>query len=425
MGPGLGLALALALALHPGAAPAQAAPAGSDLTPAAAASPRPLESQAASPMGQALAAAWQRAPEAVEAQGRLARARAEDTVSRQQGSGPGAVAFGQRLGPSGAWETELAWSQPLWRPGQRAASAAAAEAQTAWAQATEAAGRWRLAGQLQEAAGAIALAQAELQLAERQGEALSRLADDVDRRVRAGDLAPADALAARAEAWSAQAQISAARDTLRTRQAQWQVLTGLTQAPALPVLPPLDPAVTGTAPAVPADHPELRLAEASVAMARQRAGLTRDFRPESPEVSVATSHEQSGAGSQTRVTVGLRLPLGSAAYRQPAIAAALGELELAQAQLERTRERLRADLALARAQVEASQAQLQSARERARLLETRAQMIDKSFQAGESPLPDLLRALQAAAEAAASLTRQTAALALARARLDHAAGRLP
>lgn len=416
-GAAVALALALTSTLTQGLVQAQTGPAHATPPLSTGTAPSGLPS---SPLGQALAAAWLRAPEAVQAQGRLARAQAEDLVTRQAWVGPGALAWGQRLGPSGAWETEVAWSQPLWRPGQRAASASAAQAELAWAQATEAAGRWRLAGQLREAAGAIALAQAELQQAEQQVEALTRLATDVDRRVQAGDLAPADSLAVRAEEWSARALASAARDVLRARQAHWQMLTGLADAPPLPATD-----TVRTAPPLRADHPELRLSEAAMEMARQRAGLTRDFRAESPEVSVATSHEQSGGGSQTRVTVGLRLPLGGTAYRQPAIAAALADMELAQVQLERTRERLRADLSLAWAHLEASQAQLQSARERARLLETRAQMINKSFQAGESPLPDLLRALQASAEAASGLTRQTAALALARTRVDHALGNLP
>ena len=52
-------------------------------------------------------------------------------------------------------------------------------------------------------------------------------------------------------------------------------------------------------------------------------------------------------------------------------------------------------------------------------------MIDKSFRAGESALPDLLRALAAAAQADGAVARQTAALGLARARLQQTLGLLP
>ena len=52
-------------------------------------------------------------------------------------------------------------------------------------------------------------------------------------------------------------------------------------------------------------------------------------------------------------------------------------------------------------------------------------LIDKSFRAGETPLPDLLRALAAAAQADSAVARQTAALGLARARLQQTLGLLP
>ncbi len=57
----------------------------------------------------------------------------------------------------------------------------------------------RLAGELREAAWQIAAANAELAQTDTQAQGLNQLADDVERRVRAGDLARADALAAQAE----------------------------------------------------------------------------------------------------------------------------------------------------------------------------------------------------------------------------------
>ena len=63
--------------------------------------------------------------------------------------------------------------------------------------------------------------------------------------------------------------------------------------------------------------------------------------------------------------------------------------------------------------------------QRATLLRQRAQLLDKSFRAGETALPELLLAVQAAAQAEAVLTRQQAALGLAHARLLQASGVLP
>ena len=58
-------------------------------------------------------------------------------------------------------------------------------------------------------------------------------------------------------------------------------------------------------------------------------------------------------------------------------------------------------------------------------LRERATLIDKSFRAGETPLPELLRALNTAAQAESAVARQTAALGLARARLQQSLGILP
>jgi cobalt-zinc-cadmium efflux system outer membrane protein len=52
-------------------------------------------------------------------------------------------------------------------------------------------------------------------------------------------------------------------------------------------------------------------------------------------------------------------------------------------------------------------------------------LIDKSFRAGETPLPDLLRALAIASQADSAVARLTAALGLARARLEQSLGELP
>ena len=82
-------------------------------------------------------------------------------------------------------------------------------------------------------------------------------------------------------------------------------------------------------------------------------------------------------------------------------------------------------IAAARASLQSAQTQHDAETARARLLRERAALIDTSFRAGETPLPDLLRALAAAAQADSAVARQTAALGLARARLHQALGLLP
>jgi outer membrane protein TolC len=132
-----------------------------------------------------------------------------------------------------------------------------------------------------------------------------------------------------------------------------------------------------------------------------------------------------GAGLQSSVVVALRLPVGGQVYQQPRIAAALGELDIAQTQALRTRQRLTAEVTLAQSQLSLSQAQLQAERERAQLLAERARLIDKSFRAGESALPEMLRALSAAVSAESALARQQINYQTAISRLEQTLGLLP
>jgi cobalt-zinc-cadmium efflux system outer membrane protein len=75
--------------------------------------------------------------------------------------------------------------------------------------------------------------------------------------------------------------------------------------------------------------------------------------------------------------------------------------------------------------VHTAEQQLKADRQRLALLRERAALIDRSFKAGETPLPELLRAFAAATQAEASFARQHAALGLARARLQQSLGMLP
>lgn len=375
-------------------------------------------------LNQALEAAWQRSLEASESRGRYARAMADQGVTQSWLAAAPALSVGQREGlagaPANSRETEFGLALPLWRPGQRVAGGQASQSQSVWGQATEQAERLRLAGRLRELIGALHLAEVELQQVERQVQVLGQLTQDVERRVRAGDLASSDALAAKSEWLAAQSQASVARQALSVQQTHWQLLTGL---PSLK----LQTIVAPTLVQLPENHPELVLAGAAVDLGHRRADLARVQRSDSPQLTLGMRQEYpgQGAGSQSSVVVALRVPVGGHVYQQPRIAAALGELDIAQTQAQRTRERLTAEVALAQSQLSLSQAQLQAERERAQLLAERARLIDKSFRAGETALPEMLRALAAAASAESSLARQQINHQTAVARLQQTLGILP
>lgn len=371
----------------------------------------------------ALDAAWQRAVAARENEGQRRLAEADRAVASSLWAAPPSLTMSHRddrlQGNAGRRETEIGFAVPLWLPGQRAARAVTAEAAAAQALAAEQVARLHLAGDLREAAWQVAALQAELAQAEAQAHALKQLADDVDRRARAGDLARADALAAQAEQLAASALKTDVQQRLQVARSRWTLLTGLTAAPDLKA------DLATEAPA--AAHPELQFASQSTELARQRVELMRRSRRDAPELTIGVRQDTPGRAesSQGSLVVGLRLPFGTDDRNRPLEAAALTELDVAQTQEQRLRERLDSDIAAARDAQRSAQAQLDAETARARLLRERATLIDKSFRAGETPLPDLLRALAAASQAGSAAARQTAALGLAHARLQQALGLLP
>ena len=379
----------------------------------------------------ALESAWQRAVASREAAAQQRGAEADRAVAASRWAGPPALALSHRNDrlhrSAGQRETEVELAVPLWLPGQRAARAGMAEASVARARAAEEVARLHLAGELREAAWQLTALRAELAQTEVQALALGQLAADVERRVRAGDLARADNLAAQAEHHAAVAAQAEARQRLKAAQARWALLTG---QPALPDLsvPGLAAGAAGSFVTAPqAVHPELRLAEHVTELARQRVELMRRSQRDAPELTIGLRQDVPGRGDATRgsLAVGFRWPLGTDDRNRPLQAQALSELDIAQAHELRLRERLDTELATAREAQQSVQGQLEAETARARLLRERATLIEKSFRAGESPLPDLLRALAAAAQADSAVARQAAARGLAHARLQQALGLLP
>jgi len=395
--------------------------------PLAATSPEPSLAAERVPLRVALDAAWQRAVVAREAEGQLRRTDAERLASQSLWAAPPSLTLSHRndrlQSNDGARETELGVALPLWLPGQRDAHQGVSAAASAQAASAEQAARLQLAGELREQAWAWASLAAEVAQAEGQVQSLQRLADDVGRRVRAGELARADALAAQAEHLAAGTALTDARQRLDAARARWVQLTGLTAAPDLVA----DAVPEPTAEPSMSSHPELQSATQATELAQRRVELMRHSRRDAPELTIGVrqDHAGSGASSEGSVVVGLRLPFGGDARNRPLESAALAELDVAQTRLQRLRERLESDVALAREAVRAAEVQREAGTTRARLLRERAELIGKSFDVGETPLPDLLRALAAAAEADAALARHTAALGLARARLQQALGLLP
>ena len=373
-------------------------------------------------VAMAVEAAWQRSVQSRLAGGQLDLAKANQAAASSVWAAPPSLEVSRRTDHGnesvGLRESEVGIFWPLLMPGQRSARGTAALSELDVAENARLLAKLRIAGEVREAAWELLARQAEQKVADAQASSLQALADDVERRVKSGDLARADALAARAEYLAAAAVSTDARQRLQNVLSHWRLLTG--------VEPLID--ANESAPDIePAQHPELALAIAASEGARNKLELVRASRMDPPELSVRFRQDIPGIGlpAQNSVAVGVRIPFGTSDRNLPREAVARGELEVARATEERLRERLEVEANVARAAVLSAERQQRAEESRAELLRERARLFDKSFRAGDTSLPDLLRATTAAAQAEAGLARQQAAVGLARARLQQSLGRLP
>lgn len=384
-------------------------------------------------LAAAVDAAWRKTQAGAAAQAQQALADAERQTAASLLAGSPALSLSERSDRwqdnTGVREREIALALPLWLPGQRSARLQAAEAESASAAQAVAAARLTLAGQLRELAWSLSSLKAEAEGASAQQRYLQTLAADVDRRVKAGDLARTDALAVDGERLNAQAEAISAQQRLQAEQQRWTALTDL--APDVVADEPDAGRAAGQEALVDSfdevRHPQLaQLALAEEAARRQVEVARRDI-SEAPELSLGYRHERDARGQASRgsVTVGLRVPFGTDGRNAPLRAAAQGALDKARAEQARARAALAADWRIARDALSVAERQTAMHRERAALLRQRAALLDKSFRAGETALPDLLLAVQAAAQADAALARQLAAQGNARARLLQASGVMP
>jgi len=381
----------------------------------------PHAAHAQASLASAVEAAWGRSVQMKSTAAQLELAAAQESAAQSLWAAPPSVELSHRTdkfqNDLGRTESEVGLAWPLFLPGQRSARQSAALAERGVAEATLAAAKLRLAGEVREAAWSVVAREEELSIATRHAQGLEALAGDVERRVKAGDLARVDALAARAEFLAASAAAGEARLRLATARAQWKQLTGMDQVP--------DPA-EGARPS-PASHPELALATLTAQGAASRNEVVRGSRMEPPELTVRYRRETIASGLPAENTVGIaiRIPLGTSDRNLPREKAALAELETAMAEQLRQQRRLEGEAATAALAVRIAEEQAQAEGTRAELLRERAALIEKSFRAGETALPELLRASAASAQADAALAGQRAALGLSRARLNQVNGQMP
>lgn len=368
--------------------------------------------------------AWETSPQAQTLEARRAESNAQIVAANSLLPGSPAVILSHRgdqlTNNAGLNEWEAGIALPIWLPGQRDARQRQAQAGKDSLEASIRALRLKLAGELRESIWQVRQTQAQIQLDEARARTAKKLADDVARRVRAGELARTDLNLAQNEWRTAQAAVLLSRTRLLQAQQTYATLTGMTALPddiSESVLPkPL-----------PDDHPLLEDARKAIETAQAQVRLAVESRRDNPELGLGMRRERGSLNDPyaDSVIISMRLPLSTDARNLSLISAAQTALVDAQSQYNRTRLTLELQIQQAGQSLQATGQLLEMAQQQRAAAQENLELIQKSFDLGETDLFALLRARAAAFDAGQACNQQEIAQALSRARLNQALGVLP
>lgn len=386
-------------------------------------SPAVMAQSAATSLSEALEAAWQRSAQArmLEARRNEMRAGTEAAQSWIAGSPSiGLTQWSDRWTEQhGLRENEISVSAPLWLPGQKSAREALAQTSADDLEAEILHARLTLAGEVRERLWAVATARETVEEAQDHQLHLEAIAEEVRRRVEAGDLARVEGMLARQEVLIAQAASAAAQAKLQEAMTRYRILTGQREI-LVPQPEPIRPPPQ-------APHPQTLAAQMELRRTRASLDVVTRTRSDPPTVGLAMRHERDNpvVPSSRSVGITVQIPIGTASRNRPLEYAARTELETAAAKLAEVEVSVQADIELARQQLTSAEQALQTASERAQLAREHTQLIEKAFRLGERGLNELLRSRVLSHEAEVNQRHQQVAVGLARARLNQALGILP
>ena len=420
---------ALGLALSALAASALAQTSAPTPTPTIPTIPRPDTPT----LRMAFEAAWARQPEAAALSVRREAAQAQQRAAKSWTPEPVAMELSAKTdAPSrnlGTREYVAGVAISLWLPGGRNRSQALAEAEGRAVESRTSAAQLRVAAAVRDAWWQAQRARADAVSAQAQLENARRIAADVGKRLKAGDLARADQHQADGAVATAEAAVAQADAALVVAQ---QALRTLVAMPGLAF--EADPTALGAeadpAAAVMTDidtHSDLLALKDRASVAEGTAALAATQSRANPELMIGTTRDRGASGDawQQTVTVGVRIPFGAGPRHDARTAAARAEVIELQAQVNLERARLAGEREAARARTDGARAQLIAAERRAQLARESRGFFDKSFRLGETDLPTRLRIEAEAAEAERQAARARIDLAAAISSWRQALGLLP
>ena len=327
----------------------------------------------------------------------------------------------QLLSRNGESEWELGVELPIWLSGQRKAREAIANASLQNLNSHTQNIRLQLAGMVRDALWEIQLRQGLADIAKNKYDATSQLQQDIEKRVKLGDMAQKDLLVAQTDTLQAESEKIYAEAEVQHAKFRYTNLTGLK------VIPAEFTEAKSNKSELDETHPALVEANDKIALSEQRSNLTKIESRDNPTVIIGTRSLRGASDTQYNNSLGitLRIPLQTESRNAPLLAAAEVQNSEQQANLSQLKQLLAAAMHEAEHNFEVGLTQLEVLTKQNSIAHQSLNVTRKAFQLGELDLSDLMRVQTQAFNADRSLKNQQIQQLWNTARFNQAVGELP
>lgn len=310
---------------------------------------------------------------------------------------------------------------PIWMKGQKSARHNLANTIISGADTRLQLLKWEISGEVLERAWALRIAQMEVEQARVQQQSAKKLEADVNRRVKAGEIARSALILAQQSTAETSMAIQKATSLENQARASWKAYTGFSQIPSDLIQQSKRKRPPHT------NHPHEIASQARIAAARANRKNVSAQRRDNPTLSVYAKRDR-GTDSDpfnNSVGVGVSVPFGTKTSSAPRLAeanAAVVDVMAEEAEREREHEQ---ETRQAELTVKAAAKALNIARKQNQLAQNRFRLSKRAFELGESDLFLLIRAREQADVQARAVKRSQLELSLSQARLNHILGAMP
>lgn len=318
-------------------------------------------------------------------------------------------------------EVEGSLDFPIWLKGQKSARRKLAKTIISGADSRSKLLTWEISGEVMERAWALRIAQMEVEQARVQQQSARKLEADVNRRVKAGEIARSALILAQQSTAETSMSIQKAISLESQARAAWEAYTGFSQLP--------NDLIQQSQKRKPphSKHPHVIASQARIAAARANRNNVRAQRRENPTLSVYAKRDRGTDNDpfNNSVGVGVSVPFGTKTSAAPRLAeanATVVDVIAEEAERERKHEQETRQAELA---VQAATKSLNITRKQNQLAQNRLRLSKRAFELGESDLFLLIRAREQADIQARAVKRSQLELHLSKARLNHILGAMP